>query len=345
MLDEPDQRRAARERRSGRWRPGRGGRRGLGAGRADPSRGRRTIAKGALANGGNQALAQGEGASGLRSVRVEPGDRLELVVLPGGSHTCDTTSVDLVLSDWSTGEAWDLAHDVVDSFLEGNPHADRFGHAGVWSFEDLAGTARTDQAAETAGSPLARWRDAFSQGADRDTLSELARAVAPEEAGEGPSSPFWIDRPEAEAALPADAVASLNSLRRELADLEAAMPAPLEYANAAQEGGVPESPHAGVHDVAVHIRGRHDRLGPVVPRGFPGILTSESAPSIQAGSGRVELAAWLTSPEHPLTPRVIVNRLWQHHLRRGGSWRRRGTLGCWASLPRIQNCLIIWHAD
>ncbi len=29
-------------------------------------------------------------------------------------------------------------------------------------------------------------------------------------------------------------------------------------------------------------------------------------------SGRLELAAWLTSPKNPLTPRVMVNRVWQH---------------------------------
>src|SRR4029079_17185853 len=30
--------------------------------------------------------------------------------------------------------------------------------------------------------------------------------------------------------------------------------APIEYANGAQEGGVPGSPHAGVHDVRIHLR-------------------------------------------------------------------------------------------
>ncbi len=34
-------------------------------------------------------------------------------------------------------------------------------------------------------------------------------------------------------------------------------------------------------------------------------------------SGRLELAQWLTSPNNPLTPRVIVNRIWQHLFDKG----------------------------
>jgi hypothetical protein len=92
---------------------------------------------------------------------------------------------------------------------------------------------------------------------------------------------------------------------------------PIPYANGAQEGGVPGSPHAGVHDVAIHIRGRYDRLGERVPRRFPEILAGRQQKPITSGSGRLQLAQWLTRPDHPLTARVMVNRIWQQHFGEG----------------------------
>jgi len=88
-------------------------------------------------------------------------------------------------------------------------------------------------------------------------------------------------------------------------------------ANGALEGGVPGSPQAGMHDVKVHRRGRYDLLGDLVPRGFPRIVEVADAPKIVGGSGRAELAQWLTRPDHPLTARVIANRVWQFHFGEG----------------------------
>ena len=68
-----------------------------------------------------------------------------------------------------------------------------------------------------------------------------------------------------------------------------------------------------IGDTEVRIRGEAEKLGPVVPRGFLKAVTYPGQPVIPADkSGRLELAQWITSPQNPLTSRVIVNRVWQH---------------------------------
>jgi Protein of unknown function (DUF1553)/Protein of unknown function (DUF1549)/PA14 domain/Planctomycete cytochrome C len=63
------------------------------------------------------------------------------------------------------------------------------------------------------------------------------------------------------------------------------------------------------------IRGNPVARGDLMKPGFPEVLLP-GKPSELKGS-RLELADWLTDPQNPLTARVMVNRLWQHHFGRG----------------------------
>jgi hypothetical protein len=95
------------------------------------------------------------------------------------------------------------------------------------------------------------------------------------------------------------------------------LPAP-PLAMAAREGGTPGGLFPNIQDVPIHIRGSYARLGPLVPRRLPRFLAGDHQQPIEQGaSGRMELARWIASAENPLTARVIVNRIWQHHFGAG----------------------------
>jgi hypothetical protein len=72
-------------------------------------------------------------------------------------------------------------------------------------------------------------------------------------------------------------------------------------------------------------RGDVDFAGPIVEPGFlsvmsrPGQSDAQTSPnSVGETTGlRLAFAEWLTSPDHPLAARVIVNRFWQHHFGKG----------------------------
>jgi hypothetical protein len=71
------------------------------------------------------------------------------------------------------------------------------------------------------------------------------------------------------------------------------------------------------HDVRMQLRGDPSQLGDEVPRGFIKALKGSSLPTITKGSGRLELAQWLTRADNPLISRVMINRVWQHHFEHG----------------------------
>jgi hypothetical protein len=69
------------------------------------------------------------------------------------------------------------------------------------------------------------------------------------------------------------------------------------------------------------IRGKAARPGPVVEPGLPTVLVSAQPafppPAGATSQRRLTLARWIASAENPLTARVMVNRVWQHHFGEG----------------------------
>ncbi|HZN10445.1 MAG TPA: PSD1 and planctomycete cytochrome C domain-containing protein [Blastocatellia bacterium] len=167
---------------------------------------------------------------------------------------------------------------------------------------------------------MVKWRAQYAQA-----LAEQAKAV-PErprfDAGEDRffsdvylegGGPYVVTEKD-QARLGAGDQERVKALEEELARLKKSAPPEPEMACAVEDG----EPVAQ----KVFIRGDYNSHGEDAPKGFPLILARESRPASEKGngekgSGRLELAAWLTRPEHPLTARVMANRIWQWHFGEG----------------------------
>ena len=93
----------------------------------------------------------------------------------------------------------------------------------------------------------------------------------------------------------------------------------------------------------IHIRGSHLNLGHLVPREFPEVMRVSAVRPVfpKKQSGRLQLARWLTSTQHPLTARVFVNRVWGWHFGRGivGTTENFGELGDRPTHPKLLDWL------
>ncbi len=70
-------------------------------------------------------------------------------------------------------------------------------------------------------------------------------------------------------------------------------------------------------DVPIQKRGEPSKPGEIVPRRFLEVLGGQPIPAEEKGSGRLQLARWIADRQNPLTARVMVNRIWQHHFGNG----------------------------
>ncbi len=152
----------------------------------------------------------------------------------------------------------------------------------------------------------------MSVQADGQTWSVTDSLLDDSTAQNASASPFLICA--GDAAYFAETLPDREALSAELDRLKGQLPTERK-SQGLQEGGIPGSKYAGFHDAAIHVRGSYHRLATVQPRGVPQIFQHDIG--TLAGSGRLSLANWIASPENPLTARVLVNRIWQHHFGRG----------------------------
>ena len=84
---------------------------------------------------------------------------------------------------------------------------------------------------------------------------------------------------------------------------------------------IPATWNDSAHRTPIHVlkRGVWENKGEAVGPRPPSVLVADDLPELSPDvpDPRTRLARWLASPAHPLTARVIVNRLWQHHFGAG----------------------------
>ncbi|MDA1232183.1 MAG: DUF1553 domain-containing protein, partial [Planctomycetota bacterium] len=125
----------------------------------------------------------------------------------------------------------------------------------------------------------------------------------------GKDGPLAVANEDLEQFLTGEKKEQLTKLR--LAEEQAKKSAPSMYPVAHSYA------EASVADMKVFVRGNPANQREVAPRRFLTVLAGEEQPLFINGSGRRELADAIASENNPLTARVMVNRIWQHHFGRG----------------------------
>ncbi|MFM1770562.1 MAG: hypothetical protein RJA22_3091 [Verrucomicrobiota bacterium] len=241
------------------------------------------------------------------------------------------------------------------------------GHGILGPWHRLAGVPATNFAA-AAGPALAAWRGgpgvnplvadalAAAPASPRDLAAAYGRAFARAEGGPDTHAPgaaelrAFLRAPDSPAMVPDTGIVNnelffTTSVVEELWKLqgevdrrliELGTPAALVVAD--REPGP---------DPRVFQRGSPARPGEAVPRQFLEVLAGPGRRPFTRGSGRLELAQAVASADNPLTARVLVNRVWQHHFGAGlvrtpSDFGLRAEPACAPSRPATRSCWTGW---
>lgn len=167
-----------------------------------------------------------------------------------------------------------------------------------------------------------------------DAAAEELRTVL---YGEG--SPCVVNMDDSRRIVGRDVRDRVTQLKREVDNLKVTSPGAPPRAMVMRDGQPQNSP--------VFIRGNPGRHGKQVPRQFLQVVAGPERKPFTKGSGRLELAQSIMDAKNPLTSRVIVNRLWQHHFGTGlvATPSDFGTRGLPPSNPELLDWLSLKMMD
>jgi hypothetical protein len=206
------------------------------------------------------------------------------------------------------------------------PTRDYYGLLGVFT------STRTMQGLRTVAQAFERSAEGTVRPevvAARARLEELRKEVKALEAEFGKT-------PESDKEKRHEIHLKAEEKRAEIKKLEATTPPPVIVL--AVEEGSADAYGTQPRNLYVQARGNYSTPGVEAAPLFLRILAGEDQPpfvplkpnptdklevdkirygQIRERSGRMELANWIASPSNPLTARVMVNRVWQHHFGEG----------------------------
>jgi cytochrome c553 len=179
---------------------------------------------------------------------------------------------------------------------------------------------------------------AFAKGAD--TRDEVQRYLVDKFSKE-------LQLTEKQLAADKDVAASQKATTDEVSNLDAKKDA-VEPIRALWDRGEPSPTY-------LFVRGDFQQPGRLIGPGVPSVLTDGKTPfapvpltAAAEGTGRrLALAQWLIASEHPLTARVMVNRIWSHHFGRGivSSIDNFGSVGVRPTHPELLDWLASWFIE
>ena len=223
-------------------------------------------------------------------------------------------------------------------------HDHKFDPISTGEYYSLAGVFKSTKTMESLVT-IAKWNENViaSEAEEKSFKEHSARIAASKKAAED----FLEEQRkqlEAKDKLPKDKKATAKEVEAKLEESAKAELKKIKDVTASLEKSVPEVATAmgvsegNITDVAIHLRGNTERLGKVMPRAVPVVLSANKQPKFsEKSSGRLEIAGWVASDTNPLTARVIVNRIWRWHFGQGivASVDNFGLLGEKPSHPEL----------